>query len=139
MPFCFDRYDDFLGFVVSQSGYLLGKTLGTAIKEAGYSITPREFAILNPGASWATKRWDPERFGVARLNDDGNIQEIVEKPEIPQSSLAVTGIYFYDADVFEICQSLSPSARGELEITDVNSAYLRRGDLTYDVLEENVV
>ena len=47
MPFCVDRYDDFLGFVVSQSGYLLGKTLGNAIKEAGYSITPREFAILN--------------------------------------------------------------------------------------------
>jgi glucose-1-phosphate thymidylyltransferase len=63
------------------------------------------------------------------------VAEIIEKPEDPPSNLAVIGIYFYDADVFSICQELRPSARGELEITDVNNAYLARGDLTHEVLE----
>ncbi len=81
---------------------------------------------------------DPERFGVVRFaNDDPSspITEIVEKPENPASNYAVTGIYFYDNDVFEICRTLKPSDRGELEITDVNNAYLERGDLTHDFLE----
>lgn len=79
---------------------------------------------------------DPERFGVARLDAAGSaILEILEKPAHPPSSYAVTGIYFYDADVFGICDELQPSARGELEITDVNNAYLRRGDLTHEVLD----
>jgi glucose-1-phosphate thymidylyltransferase len=77
---------------------------------------------------------DPERFGVARMEED-QIVEIVEKPSEPVSNLAVTGIYFYDSDVFEICQTLEPSGRGELEITDVNNAYLRRGDLTWSLLD----
>lgn len=61
--------------------------------------------------------------------------EIIEKPARPAGRLAVTGVYLYDHDVFSICAGLSPSARGELEITDVNNAYLRRGDLTFEVLE----
>ncbi len=65
----------------------------------------------------------------------GQVAEIVEKPDDPPSQLAVTGIYFYDADVYDICRTLEPSARGELEITDVNNHYLRRGDLTHDILE----
>jgi glucose-1-phosphate thymidylyltransferase len=81
---------------------------------------------------------DPERFGVAKIEGEGDearLVEIVEKPEKPESHLAVTGIYFYDNDVFEICRTLKPSKRGELEITDVNNAYIQRGDLTFEVLE----
>lgn len=77
---------------------------------------------------------DAQRFGVARV-EDGKIIEILEKPENPPTNLAVTGIYFYDPDVFEIAKSLKPSDRGELEITDVNNAYIERGDLTYDILD----
>ena len=63
------------------------------------------------------------------------IVEIIEKPQNPPSDYAVTGLYFYDNDVFEICRTLKPSARGELEITDVNNAYMARGDLTHDILD----
>jgi glucose-1-phosphate thymidylyltransferase len=76
---------------------------------------------------------DPERFGVAKI-DNGRITQIVEKPADPPSNYAVTGIYMYDNDVFGMAKALKPSARGELEITDVNNEYLRRGDLTYTIL-----
>jgi glucose-1-phosphate thymidylyltransferase len=76
---------------------------------------------------------DPERFGVATIAD-GVVQRIVEKPKQPETNLAVIGIYLYDALVFEICKTLKPSARGELEITDVNNEYLRRGAMTCEVL-----
>ncbi len=77
---------------------------------------------------------DPERFGVAVL--DGNmIVSIEEKPKKPKSDLAVTGVYMYDENVFEIIETLKPSKRGELEITDVNNAYIKRGELAFDVLE----
>lgn len=77
---------------------------------------------------------DPERFGVAKI-ENGKITQIIEKPAKPPSRYAVTGIYMYDNDVFTIAKTLKPSARGELEITDVNNEYLRRGDLTYAVLD----
>jgi len=77
---------------------------------------------------------DPERYGVVTFDGDGNPVEITEKPESPASNIAVTGIYFYDNDVVSIAKSLTPSARGELEITDVNAAYLARGDLKIHVL-----
>ena len=77
---------------------------------------------------------DPERFGVADL-DGKKIVSITEKPKKPKSDLAVTGVYMYDERVFDIIRTLKPSARGELEITDVNNAYLRRGGLEYDVLK----
>jgi glucose-1-phosphate thymidylyltransferase len=77
---------------------------------------------------------DPERFGVAELAD-GKVVRIVEKPKQPKSNLAVIGIYMYDARVFDIIETLVPSERGELEITDVNNWYLRDGSMTYDVLE----
>jgi glucose-1-phosphate thymidylyltransferase len=71
---------------------------------------------------------DPERYGVARLDGD-RVVEILEKPSDPPSEWAVTGIYFYDARVFELLQELTPSARGELEITDLNNAYIAKGEL----------
>jgi glucose-1-phosphate thymidylyltransferase len=76
---------------------------------------------------------DPERFGVPEL-DGERIVRIEEKPAAPKSRYAVTGVYMYDARVFEYCRALKPSSRGELEITDVNNAYIAAGDLRYDVL-----
>jgi glucose-1-phosphate thymidylyltransferase len=75
----------------------------------------------------------PQRFGVAEISGD-RIISINEKPKKPTSNYAVTGIYFYDVSVFDIIRTLKPSARGELEITDVNNAYIAKGQLAYDIL-----
>lgn len=77
---------------------------------------------------------DPKRFGVPEINGE-KIVSIEEKPLIPKSNYAVTGIYMFDNKVFDIIKTLKPSGRGELEITDVNNAYIERGELTFDVLE----
>jgi glucose-1-phosphate thymidylyltransferase len=76
---------------------------------------------------------DPGRYGVA-VTEGNRVVNIVEKPKEPPSSLAVTGIYFYDESVYEIIDRLKPSRRNELEITDVNNAFIARGDLTFDIL-----
>ena len=76
---------------------------------------------------------DPMRFGVAEINGD-RIIDIEEKPRIPKSRFAVTGIYMYDAGVFDIIRGLKPSQRGELEITDVNNHYIQKGQMTFEVL-----
>ncbi len=77
---------------------------------------------------------DPERYGVVEFDSDGKVTGIEEKPRKPKSQYAVPGLYFYDNDVISIASNLKPSARGELEITDVNTAYLQRGDLRVELL-----
>jgi len=77
---------------------------------------------------------DPERYGVVAFNDKGQAIDLDEKPESPKSNYAVTGLYFYDNDVIDIAKNIKPSHRGELEITDVNKAYLERGQLNVEVM-----
>jgi glucose-1-phosphate thymidylyltransferase len=109
--------------------------LGDNIIEGNIRKAAGDFFTQPSGAKILLKEVpDPQRFGVVRFEQD-RIAEIIEKPAQPPSNLAVTGIYFYDNDVFEICRTLAPSGRGELEITDVNNAYLKRGDLTHAVLD----
>ncbi|MEA1933280.1 MAG: glucose-1-phosphate thymidylyltransferase RfbA [Thermodesulfobacteriota bacterium] len=77
---------------------------------------------------------DPERYGVVEFDDKGNVINIEEKPEKPKSKYAVPGLYFYDNDVVSIAENIKPSARGELEITEINNEYLKRGDLRVELL-----
>jgi glucose-1-phosphate thymidylyltransferase len=109
--------------------------LGDNIIEKNICKAVGDFFVQPSGAKILLKQVDdPERFGVAKI-ENGKIVQIIEKPKDPPSSYAVTGIYMYDNDVFDIAQTLEPSQRGELEITDVNNEYLRRGDLTYAILD----
>jgi glucose-1-phosphate thymidylyltransferase len=87
------------------------------------------------GIIYAYHVHDPERYGVVDFDKQGNVISIEEKPKVPKSNYAVPGIYFYDNDVVEIASNIKPSHRGEIEITDVNKEYLRRGKLKVSILD----
>ena len=95
----------------------------------------RRAAQRSDGASvFAYYVHDPERYGVVEFNAEGRAIGIEEKPDAPRSHYAVTGLYFYDNDVISVSKSITPSARGELEITDVNRHYLEQGSLQVEVM-----
>jgi glucose-1-phosphate thymidylyltransferase len=109
--------------------------LGDNIIEGDIKQAAKQFEQQEHGARILLKEVpDPERFGVP-VFEDGKIIRIEEKPKVPASPYAVTGIYFYDWTVFDRIRDLKPSGRKEYEITDVNNSYLREGQLAYDVLE----
>jgi glucose-1-phosphate thymidylyltransferase len=116
-------------------GQLLVVILGDNIFEDSLKDYAAKFITQKTGARLLLKEVDnPRRFGVAEISGD-RIISIDEKPKRPKSNYAVTGVYFYDASVFDIIRTLKPSARGELEITDVNNAYIAKGQLAYDILK----
>ncbi|EWT02793.1 glucose-1-phosphate thymidylyltransferase [Intrasporangium oryzae NRRL B-24470] len=100
----------------------------------GLGISLRENADVVGGHVFAHRVADPSAYGVVEFDREGNVLSIEEKPDEPKSNYAVPGLYFYDNDVIEIARGLTPSPRGELEITAVNDAYLRRGTLTVSLL-----
>ncbi len=109
--------------------------LGDNIFEKGIRGAVERFAAQGGGARIFLKEVpDPHRFGVAEIDGD-RIVSIEEKPARPRSSFAVTGIYMYDTAVFSIIDHLAPSARGEMEITDVNNAYVREGRMRFEILD----
>ena len=109
--------------------------LGDNIIERNIVKAVRDFTEQGAGAKILLKEVpDPERFGVAEIEND-RLVNIVEKPKNPRSNLAVIGIYLYDSRVFDIVKTLKPSDRGELEITDVNNAYVKDGTMTWEMLD----
>jgi glucose-1-phosphate thymidylyltransferase len=110
--------------------------LGDNIIENNINQAVEDFRNQERGAKVLLKQVDdPHRFGVVEFAQDGKtITNILEKPKNPPSNMAVTGYYMYDGRVFDICKNLKPSGRGELEITDVNTDYLRRGELSWSEL-----
>jgi len=109
--------------------------LGDNVLEQGIGDAVRDFEKQKRGAKIFLKEVpDPERFGVPHIKD-GKVIKIDEKPKKPASQYAVIGVYMYDNNVFDIVKTLKPSARGELEITDVNNAYIERGTMTYAIVD----
>jgi glucose-1-phosphate thymidylyltransferase len=109
--------------------------LGDNIFEANLKQYADRFISQKIGARVLLKQVaNPQRFGVAEMSD-GKVISIEEKPKKPRSDYIITGIYFYDNAVFDIIRTLQPSARGELEISDVNNAYITKGQLAYDILD----
>lgn len=116
--------DDKVALVLGDN-LLYGPGLGTQLKR---------YTDVEGGAVFAYWVAEPNAYGVVEFDADGRAVSLEEKPEHPKSNYAVPGLYFYDNDVVEIARNLEPSARGEYEITDINRAYLERGDLQVEVL-----
>ena len=113
----------------------LAVILGDNIFHASLKSYADRFISQKTGARILLKQVShPQRFGVAQISGN-KVISIEEKPEKPKSDYAVTGIYFYDTSVFDVIRTLKPSARGELEISDVNNAYIEKGQLRYDILD----
>jgi glucose-1-phosphate thymidylyltransferase len=109
--------------------------LGDNIFQSDLKGYTKKFAAQKTGAMVLLKEVeDPHRFGVAQLNGD-KVIGIVEKPKEPKTNLAVIGVYFYDSTVFNIIKTLKPSKRGELEVTDINNAYIKKNQMCFDVIE----
>lgn len=109
--------------------------LGDNIIEGNIRSAVRAYRHQGGGAKIILKKVpDPKRFGVPEL-DGRKVVRIEEKPQLPRSEYAVIGVYMYDSSVFEIIRTLKPSSRGELEITDVNNAYIQRNEMTWEELE----
>lgn len=117
--------DDNVCLVLGDNIYY-GHSLGSILKQAG--------SLEKGGIVFAYLVKDPERYGVVEFDENYRALSIEEKPKKPKSKYAVTGLYFYDNDVIEMAKTLKPSARGELEITDINKLYLERGDLEVQTL-----
>lgn len=116
-------------------GESIAVILGDNIIESDIGAFVERFKKQREGAKILLKEVeDPERFGVAEILGD-RIVDIEEKPKKPKSKYAVTGIYMYDAKVFNIIKSLKPSQRGELEITDVNNHYIRKNQMAFEILD----
>jgi glucose-1-phosphate thymidylyltransferase len=109
--------------------------LGDNIFEENFSKQVKLFDKNGKGAHVFLKEVpDPQRFGVAEIGKEGKIIKIEEKPKTPKSNFAVTGIYMYDSDVFDVIKTLKPSWRGELELSDVNNHYVKEGKIEYTIL-----
>ncbi len=116
-------------------GHKMVVVLGDNILERGIKKYVDHFRRQKTGSRILLKEVkDPERFGVAVVKGK-KIISMEEKPKNPRSNFAVTGVYMYDSDVFQIIRTLKPSGRGELEITDVNNAYLKKGRMEFDMLD----
>jgi len=113
-------------FVVLGDNLVFGSSVAEAVRN--FDAHPRGAKVFLKSVP------DPERFGIAEI-EDGRIVSVVEKPRQPQSDLAVTGLYLYDSTVFNKIRQLKPSARGELEVTDLNKLYLNEGKLGYELLD----
>jgi glucose-1-phosphate thymidylyltransferase len=122
---------DFIG--EDKVALILGDNIfyGTGLKELLISNNDPDGGVI-----YAYHVHDPERYGVVEFDESGKVLSIEEKPENPKSNYAVPGIYFYDNSVVDIAAGIKPSARGELEITDVNNAYLKAGKLNVSILDK---
>ncbi|MGH9340470.1 MAG: sugar phosphate nucleotidyltransferase [Acidobacteriota bacterium] len=140
LHFAYQEGEGGIAQALSLAEYFVGEdlfcvVLGDNLLEKSIRSYVKRYSEQGKGAKVLLKQVpDPQRFGVPELDGD-RIIRIMEKPKVPPSVYAVTGIYMYDKRVFEIISTLEPSARGELEITDVNNRYIGWGEMTYDILD----
>jgi glucose-1-phosphate thymidylyltransferase len=120
------RAEEFVG------NHSVAVILGDNIFEDNFKGAVHEFS--EGGLVFLKDVHDPERFGVVDFDEDQQIKRIIEKPEIAPSPYAVTGLYLYDSKVFDIIRTLQPSARGELEVTDLNNAYIQQNSMKHVII-----